>query len=307
MVTESVKAGPQVQNVGTRPIRMKHACEDEITPKENHQHMTPTPHDHDTHAQPMPARCQQAVEVDPIAAQPARTSSHVVVSETSPPRDTGASDLASLDHLTLEELATETIAFGQKYKGHQYQDTWQDQEWIQFMVSRYQNSSKEEHRRFLKYVELQVSAIEQGQGTAPVSSQTVIAPRAKPKVKPMAKSIATASGTSSPAGGKRMGHGHRDVRPTDYEPDSHAADGGHGSCPTTIAAHGECHDQSHPVHREQGEPHESHAGGGRGLVREDWSDDVLTTMHHETSKVFQMVNEFPESCNKPERYQATRN
>ena len=108
--------------------------------------------------------------------------------------------LPRLDHPTLEELATETIAFGQKYKGHQYQDTWQDQEWIQFMVSRYQNSSKEEHRRFLKYVELQVSAIEQGQGTAPVSSQTVIAPRAKPKVKPMAKSIATASGTSSPAG-----------------------------------------------------------------------------------------------------------
>lgn len=108
--------------------------------------------------------------------------------------------LPSLDHLTLEELATETIAFGQKYKGHQHQDTWQDQEWIQFMVSRYQNSSKEEHRRFLKYVELQVTAIEQGLVTAPISSQTVIVPKAKPKVKPMAKSIATASGTSSPAG-----------------------------------------------------------------------------------------------------------
>ena len=40
--------------------------------------------------------------------------------------------LPSLDQLTLEELATETIAFGQKYKGRQHQD----QEWIQLMVSR---------------------------------------------------------------------------------------------------------------------------------------------------------------------------
>eukprot|EP00435_Cladocopium_sp_Y103_P048986 s1350_g14.t1 len=123
-------------------------------------------------------------------------------------------DQENLDHLTLTDLAEETIAFGQKYKGCQYQETWQDQEWIQFMISRYQSSSKPEHRRFLKYVELQIEALEQGQAPPSANQQGVIAPKAKAKVKAMAKSIATASVASSLPDGET----DWDLEPEMYEP-----------------------------------------------------------------------------------------
>ena len=58
----------------------------------------------------------------------------------------------SLDHLRLEDLAAETISFGQKHQGHIYLEAWEDQEWVQLRVSRYQGSTKDSHRRFLKFV-----------------------------------------------------------------------------------------------------------------------------------------------------------
>jgi hypothetical protein len=48
----------------------------------------------------------------------------------------------SLDHLTLEVLSSEVVSFGQKYSGSTYADTWQDQEWVHFMINRYQNSQR---------------------------------------------------------------------------------------------------------------------------------------------------------------------
>ena len=68
-----------------------------------------------------------------------------------------------LSHLSREELASEVITFGQKHQGETYQQAWEDQEWVAFMVSRYSSSTKNSHRRFLKYVELQVEYLEQTQ------------------------------------------------------------------------------------------------------------------------------------------------
>ena len=67
--------------------------------------------------------------------------------------------LVSLDQATLEDLSQEVITFGQAHMNQTYEQAWEDQEWVQFMVKRYQNSSKEAHVRFIKFVELKVNQV----------------------------------------------------------------------------------------------------------------------------------------------------
>lgn len=105
----------------------------------------------------------------------------------------------SLEHLTLSELATEVISFGTKHQGKTFEDAWKDTEWVMFMLSRYQTSTKESHRRFIKFTELKIAAMEKDQGIThkdlPVLPNRGL-PTAKAKGKPMAKSLATPSHTS---------------------------------------------------------------------------------------------------------------
>ncbi|CAL1167081.1 unnamed protein product [Cladocopium goreaui] len=103
---------------------------------------------------------------------------------------TNTTELASLEHLTLEDLNQEVVTFGQKYMGCHFQDTWQDQEWVQFMVSRYQRSTKEGHRRYLRYVELKVETMEQQQSAIPPRSNPPTTVRGQAKAKAKASPVA---------------------------------------------------------------------------------------------------------------------
>ena len=79
-----------------------------------------------------------------------------------------------LDHMTREQLAKEVIDFGGKHKGKSYHDVWvEDQEWVMFMVSRYPESLKPSHRKFLRYVDLQLSEHEKHQLPVPVMKKAV--------------------------------------------------------------------------------------------------------------------------------------
>eukprot|EP00435_Cladocopium_sp_Y103_P008436 s5225_g2.t1 len=124
----------------------------------------------------------------------------------------------NLDHLTLQDLAQEVISFGAKHQGHTYEETWNDQEWVQFMVSRFQASTKESHRRFLKYVELKVESLERGQEVIP---QEMPSNRPKARAKPAAKSIATPVHTSLPDGDEDW-----DFEPEMYAPPTTTGSGG---------------------------------------------------------------------------------
>ena len=104
----------------------------------------------------------------------------------------------SLAHLRLEDLETEVISFGQKHQGHTYLEAWADQEWIHFMINRYQGSTKESHRRLLRFVELKIEQMEQMQTVVPRVSQGNMSERPKARPKPVAKSLATP--TSLPDG-----------------------------------------------------------------------------------------------------------
>ena len=110
-----------------------------------------------------------------------------------------AADNTQLDHLTLEELQGETVAFGQKHAGQSFEETWKDQEWIHFMLSRYQNSQKMEHRRFLKYVELKIESLEKDQPVIPRPQAGGVG-RAKAKAKPVARPQVETTDISSMAG-----------------------------------------------------------------------------------------------------------
>ena len=76
------------------------------------------------------------------------------------------------------------VTFGQKHAGHLFSEAWKDQEWVSFMVNRYGSSTKMEHRRFLRYVELKVAQHETHQRPIPVipqDSQPMSAMSAKAK------------------------------------------------------------------------------------------------------------------------------
>eukprot|EP00435_Cladocopium_sp_Y103_P073407 s3_g43.t1 len=103
----------------------------------------------------------------------------------------------SLSHLTLEELSGEKISFGQKHQGRTHLEAWEDQEWVQFMVSRYQGSTKEAHRRFLRFVELKVEEMERSQAVIPRASRSGGGHQLQARPKVVAKSMATPSHISS--------------------------------------------------------------------------------------------------------------
>lgn len=89
----------------------------------------------------------------------------------------------------------------------------------------------------------------------------------------------------------RMGLRTRDVRDADYEPTAHATDGRDCRDANKDAQHGECPDESDQAHRGPGQS-SCRRSTERELVREDWSHEVLTSMHHETNSVLEMVQKF---------------
>lgn len=93
---------------------------------------------------------------------------------------------------TLEMLRNETVTFGNKNVNRTYEDVWNhDQQWVGFMVSRYQTSQKAEHRKFMRYVELKVEEIENNQAQRPVLRNNrggpSMAMQSKAKAKPKAR------------------------------------------------------------------------------------------------------------------------
>ena len=122
-------------------------------------------------------------------------------------------EVANLDHLTLAELSTETVSFGQKHVGSSYEETWKDQEWVHFMINRYQKSQKESHRRYLKYVELKIESLESNQDVMPVRHSAGESSRHLAKAKPVAKRSATPTVISS-----LDGEADWDFEPEMYDP-----------------------------------------------------------------------------------------
>ena len=77
-------------------------------------------------------------------------------------------ELTDLSGLTLAELSKEKIAFGQKHMGETFETAWEDQMWINFMVTKYGSSRVLAHRKLIKFVELKVEAHEKHKQAIPI-------------------------------------------------------------------------------------------------------------------------------------------
>ena len=62
----------------------------------------------------------------------------------------------ALQTMTLEELETEKIAFGEAKKGVMFKDAFLDDRWTEFILTRFEKSDKPEHLMYVRYVSLRM-------------------------------------------------------------------------------------------------------------------------------------------------------
>lgn len=95
----------------------------------------------------------------------------------------------------MPELAAMKIKFGSTHVGRTYQHMWDaEQEYITWFLPRFGNSTKLDHRLFVRFIELQIETHENWGATVPVTAEKAQteskqdALTANPKMVPKAKS-----------------------------------------------------------------------------------------------------------------------
>lgn len=98
---------------------------------------------------------------------------------------------ASIEEATLEVLAQTKVTWRKSHLGETFQEAWSDADWTKFMVSRFSKSPKEDHQKYIKFVELKVAEMEEHQEPVPPSrgpmlpsSKAASKPKSKPASKP---------------------------------------------------------------------------------------------------------------------------
>lgn len=66
--------------------------------------------------------------------------------------------LEEIEQMTLQDLAKETITFGQAHRGENFAEVFQNHSWVDWFTSCYEKSTKPAHRKFIRYVELRLDA-----------------------------------------------------------------------------------------------------------------------------------------------------
>ena len=66
-------------------------------------------------------------------------------------------DREAIQLMTLKELEDEKIMFGEAKKGLTYAEAFKDTTWVEFILSRFENSGKSDHMMFIRYVELRMA------------------------------------------------------------------------------------------------------------------------------------------------------
>ena len=94
-----------------------------------------------------------------------------------------------LSQMSREDLALELIPFGQKHQGETFLTAWQDQEWVSFMVSRYQTSKKASSSSFHSVRRTAGGTLRAGTDSPPGQSAGThaLAPQRKAKAKALPK------------------------------------------------------------------------------------------------------------------------
>jgi len=70
-------------------------------------------------------------------------------------------ELPDLSQDPLEQLNMMKVDFGTKYRGRKFQDVWEtDQQWINWFLKHYQDSTKGSHRLMIHYIGLKIERAE---------------------------------------------------------------------------------------------------------------------------------------------------
>ncbi|CAL1156393.1 unnamed protein product [Cladocopium goreaui] len=102
--------------------------------------------------------------------------------------------IEAFQQLSLAEMAETRVTFGRTHVGKTYEELWnQEKGWIKWFCKTYQDSTKEEHRKLLIYVERKVERLELEHELptleAPAVQQGIVRPRSE--AMPKAKSAST--------------------------------------------------------------------------------------------------------------------
>ena len=77
-----------------------------------------------------------------------------------------------ISHLSLGQLREQKIAFGKAHQGKTFNQMWKEEQgWVTWFVQRFAQSTKAEHRIFLRYVELEIERAELSGDQVPVRNQ----------------------------------------------------------------------------------------------------------------------------------------
>ena len=86
----------------------------------------------------------------------------------------------------MKQLEDSVIDFGQAQLGLKYQEVWErHQDWVTWFINKYEKSAKENHQRFLHFVQLKIERAEL-EGTNIPLNVGPKTPAAKSKMKPKA-------------------------------------------------------------------------------------------------------------------------
>ena len=104
----------------------------------------------------------------------------------------GKTTIEDVEKLTIAHLSEMKIDFGKSKMNKTYEEAFQDLEWTQFIVARYEESDKPEHRRYLQYVKLRLEEANQGQIPVPPKTKSDLknvksAARASTMAKPVSE------------------------------------------------------------------------------------------------------------------------
>lgn len=67
-----------------------------------------------------------------------------------------AEDFKKIENMTLAQLSGSKISFGKSQLGKTFPEAFANETWTQSFLTRYEHSTKPEHRAYIKYVELMV-------------------------------------------------------------------------------------------------------------------------------------------------------
>ena len=72
-----------------------------------------------------------------------------------------ASELEPIGHLSLAELKATPMTFGKAHLGKTYEEIWvSEPQWIKWLMGHYSTSSKTDHRKMIRFIQLKMEESE---------------------------------------------------------------------------------------------------------------------------------------------------